>query len=98
MKEQVEEFGLGAVQREVPELWVGAGELLEPVLQQDDLGGVALLRLLGLLLVVGAQALHLLLVALLQLGLSLLELRPKALGGVGLRRQHLASSLLAIYE
>lgn len=55
----------------------GAGDLLQPLLQHEELGQVALLRLRGLLLVVSSQTLHLLPVPLLQPQLLLLVLRSE---------------------
>lgn len=49
-------------------------DLLQSLLQHEELGGVSLLALCGLLLVVSSETLHLLSVTLLQLELLLLLL------------------------
>lgn len=56
---------------------LGGGDLLQPLLQHEELGQVALLRLRGLLLVVSSETLHFLSVSLLQPELLLLILRSE---------------------
>lgn len=69
-----------------PQVSLGGGDLLQPLLQHEELGQVALLRLRGLLLVVSSETLHFLPVSLLQPELLLLILRselPQFLHDVG---------------
>lgn len=62
-----------------PGVGLRAGDVLQLLLQHQELSEVALLRLCGLLLVVGPQALHLLSVTLLKLQLFLLFFSPQPL-------------------
>lgn len=62
-----------------PVVGLGAHDLLQSLLQHEELGGVTLLGLIGLLLVVSSEMLHLLSVTLLQLELLLLSLNLQPL-------------------
>lgn len=66
-----------------PVMGLSACQLLQPLLQHEELGGVALLALSGLLLVVSSETLHLLSVTLFQLELLLLLLHLKPLKFLG---------------